>query len=344
MLWNKHFFVSPLWKDIVLILLQFSLSSCPSTFRIYYSEYTYTAEHHDIKESTDWVLWVQKVFALGEALWHYWEGWKKKDVETVFHIKNRWYCISDYIVCKKKLVVLFTAISAAENLLVSGNQIWSKELNQAFHKIWLLKPIFYKSINLPLQTQESECLFLPCWTKRKMLENTIKWEPVAGFCVGQWVQHLQHAAAPLPHTSPFSCERLLTTARTTEGSEQSTVAERGCVETFRWRTGRQLLLNGQQRAGGGSLMRSSSENCRLESQQMLHRGKHHLTLSRLIVRDCLKTLENTHSSQNKWEIQKETYAILTIFLTTVLSKSFNWKCVQSELCGVSKHKQSPTPS
>lgn len=116
---------------------------------------------------------------------------------------------------------------------------------QAFNKIWLQKPIFYKSIKLPLQTQESKCLFLPCWTER-MMENSSKWEPVAGFGVGQRVQQLQCAAAPLPHTSPFSCKLLLTIASMPEGSEQSTVAERECVETFRWRTGRQLLVNGQK--------------------------------------------------------------------------------------------------
>lgn len=124
--------------------------------------------------------------------------------------------------------------------------------------------------------------------------------------------------------------------------------QRGCVETFRWRTGRQLLPNGQQRAGGGSLRRSISENCRLESQRMLHTGKHHLTLSSPNVRDCFK---------NPWKYAQLTSQIrntegsiccfdysLTVFLTTVLSKSFSWKCVQSELGGESKHKQSPTTS
>lgn len=60
------------------------------------------------------------------------------------------------------------------------------------------------------------------------MENSSKWEPVAGFAVGQRVQHLQYAAAPRPHTSPFSCKLLLTTVSMPEGSEQSTVAERGC--------------------------------------------------------------------------------------------------------------------
>lgn len=178
-----------------------------------------------------------------------------------------------------------------------------------------------------------------------MLENSIKWEPVAGFGVGQWVQHLQCAAAPLPHNSSFSCKLLLTTASTTKESEQSTVAERRCVEMFRWRTGRQLLLSGQQRAGGGSLTRSTPENCRLESQQMLHRGKHHQTLSRLNARDCFKSpskyAQLTNQIRNiEGNICYFDYS-LTMFLTTVLPESFSWKCVQSELCGVNKHRVQP---
>lgn len=55
----------------------------------------------------------------------------------------------------------------------------------------------------------------------------MEWEPLAGFGVGQWVQHLQCAAAPLPHTSPFPCKLLLTSASMTEGSEQSTMAREG---------------------------------------------------------------------------------------------------------------------
>lgn len=103
-----------------------------------------------------------------------------------------------------------------------------------------------------------------------------------------------------------------------------------------------------ERAGVGSPRRSLSENCRLESQQMLHSEKHHLTLCRLNVRDCLKKtciyaqlsnqIRNTEGNICYFDYS------LIMFLTTVLSKSFSWMCVQSELFGVSKHKQSQTTS
>lgn len=212
---------------------------------------------------------------------------------------------------------------------------------------------FYKSIKLPLQTQGYKCLSLPFWTKSKkgawqMLENSTEPDPAPGSTGWVWCGPVGPApmtccSAPLPHTSPLQtapCHR--------QQARRFCTIHQGSESTYgNIQLKDRKAIASEWPAKYGEVGPQTEEHLRNLQPGKLPKAPRMKTSPDSqwspIVRDCFKD-SCKYAQLTSWirNIERSTWYLM--LLTTVLPKSLSWRCVQSDLCGASKHKQNPAMS